>query len=391
MAGIGGRMKRIVGALALLALLAGGGIAYRALQVKEANSQSAPGPRGAPAIPVLVAPVERATVAIKLAAIGTVQPIASVSVKSRIDAQIAEVKVQDGQYVKAGDTLFRLDSRAAEAQVQQAQATLARDKAQLANANRDVGRYAPLVAKDFVSHQQYDTAVSTAQALDASVQADQAALDNAKVLLSYYTIAAPIDGRLGMVSAKAGNNVKANDVPFLTINQVKPIYVNFSIAERELPGIRTAMAAGSVPVQALPAGDKGTPAQGRLAFFDNSVDAATGTIALRAIFENGDERLWPGQFVNVTLVLGEERDALVVPQAAVQLGQASPFVFVVTQDNIAEVRKVTVSRTVDGKSVVASGLASGERVVIDGQLRLSNGSHVQIRPAEHPVAPGSAS
>jgi membrane fusion protein, multidrug efflux system len=384
-------MKRIVGAFAFLALLAGGGLAYRALEVNEANSQSAPSAHSAPAIPVLVAPVERATVAIKLAAIGTAQPIASVSVKSRIDAQIAEVKIQDGQYVKAGETLFLLDGRAAEAQVQQAQAALARDKAQLVNANRDVGRYAPLVAKDFVSHQQYDTAATTAAALEASVQADQAALDNAKVLLSYYTITAPIDGRLGMVSAKAGNNVKANDVPFLTINQVKPIYVTFSVAERELPGIRTAMAAGPVRVQALPAGDKGTPAQGRLAFFDNTVDAATGTIALRAIFENDDERLWPGQFVNVTLLLGEERDALVVPQAAVQLGQASSFVFVVKQDDTAEARKVTVSRTVDGKSVISGGLASGERVVIDGQLRLSNGSHVQIRPAERLPTPGSAS
>ncbi len=387
----GGSMKRIVGAIAFVALLAGGGIAYRALEVKEANSQSAPAPSAAPAIPVLVAAAQRQTVAIKLGAIGTAQPIASVGVKSRIDAQIAEVKVQDGQYVKAGDTLFLLDSRAAEAQVLQAQAQLARDKAQLANANRDVGRYAPLVAKDFVSRQQYDTAVATAQALEASVQADDAALQNAKVQLTYYTIAAPMDGRLGMVTAKAGNNVKANDVPFLSINQVKPIYVTFSVAERELPGIRAAMAAGPVRVDALAAGDKGRPVQGRLAFFDNAVDTTTGTIALRAIFENGDERLWPGQFVNVTLVLGEEPNALVVPQAAVQLGQASPFVFVVKPDNTAEARKVAVSRTVDGQSVIASGLEAGERVVVDGQLRLSNGSRVQVRSGERQTPAGSAS
>lgn len=384
-------MKRIVGAIAFLALLLGGGLAYRALEISEANSQSAPGAREAPAIPVLVAPAERQTVAIKLGAIGTAQPIATVNVKSRIDAQIAEVKVRDGQYVKAGDTLFLLDSRAAQAQVEQAQAQLARDRAQLVNANRDVARYAPLVAKSFVSRQQYDTATTAAQALEASVQADQAALDNAKVVLSYYTIAAPMDGRLGMVTAKAGNNVKANDVPFLTINQVKPIYVNFSVAERELPGIRTAMAAGPVAVEALAAGDKGEPVKGKLAFFDNSVDATTGTIALRAVFDNDDERLWPGQFVNVTLVLGEERDALVVPQAAVQLGQVSPYVFVVKPDNTAEARKVTVSRTVDGKSVITSGLAAGDRVVIDGQLRLSNGSRVQIRSADTRPPAGSAS
>ena len=385
-------MKRVVVAVAFLALLVGGGMAYRGLSVERANSQAAPVPanRLPPAIPVLVAPVERQTVANKLEAIGTAQTIASVAVKSRIDAQIAEVKVRDGQYVKAGDTLFLLDSRAAEAQVHLAEAQLARDEAQLVNAKRDVARYAPLVAKDFVSHQQYDTAGTTAQALEASVQADQAALENAKVLLSYYTITAPFDGRLGMVTAKVGNNVKANDVPFLTVNQVKPIYVTFSVAERELPAIRAAMAEGAVAVEARPAGDKGKPAQGKLAFFDNTVDPSTGTIALRAVFDNDNEQLWPGQFANVTMVLGVEPNALVVPQAAVQIGQSEPFVFVVKPDNTAEARKVTVSRTVDGKSVIAGGLTEGERVVIDGQLRLSNGSRVEIRSADR-VAPGKNS
>jgi membrane fusion protein, multidrug efflux system len=375
-------MNRGVVAIAFMALLAGGGLAYRALSIHQANSQTVQSGRAAPAIPVLVAPAERQTIAIKLVAIGTVQPIATVGVKSRIDAQITEVKVQDGQYVKQGATLFLLDSRAAEAQVHQAEAQLARDKAQLVNANRDVARYAPLVAKDFVSHQQYDTAVTTAQALAASVASDQAALDNAEVQLSYDTITAPIDGRLGMVTAKAGNNVKANDVPFATLNQVKPIYVNFSIAERELPAIRTAMRAGPVKVEAQPAGDKGGPAIGKLAFFDNTVDATTGTIALRAVFDNDDERLWPGQFANVALILGDESDVLVVPQAAVQIGQAHPFVFVVKPDNTAETRPVQVSRTVDGKSVITGGLEPGERVVVDGQLRLVNGSRVEIRSAE---------
>ncbi|HWI26003.1 MAG TPA: efflux RND transporter periplasmic adaptor subunit [Stellaceae bacterium] len=374
-------MKRGVMAVAIVALLAGGGAAYRALRIEQANSQTLPAPHAAPAVPVVVVPAERQTVAVTLGAIGTAQPIASLAVKSRIDAQIAEVKVKDGQYVKAGDVLFLLDSRAAEAQVLQAQAQLARDKAQLVNANRDVGRYAPLVKKDFVSHQQYDTAVTTAQALEAGVQADEAALQNAKVQLSYYTITAPIDGRLGMVMAKVGNDVKANDVPFLTLNQVKPIYVNFSVAERALPAIRAAMAAGPVKVEARPAGDKGAPAVGKLAFFDNTVDATTGTIALRAVFDNQDERLWPGQFANVSLILGDDANALTVPQAAVQIGQGSSFVFVVRPDNTAEARKVTVSRTVDGKSVIASGLQAGERVVVDGQLRLVNGSRVEIRSA----------
>lgn len=384
-------MKRMVVAIAVVALLVGGGIAYRGLSVEQANSQTAAGPRPAPAIPVVVAAAERRSMPLRLDAIGTVQTIASLSVKSRIDAQIAEVKVGDGQYVKAGDVLFLLDARAAEAQVHQMEAQLVRDKAQLANAKRDVDRYAPLVAKEFVSHQQYDTAVTTALALEAGVRSDEAALENAKVLLTYYTITAPIDGRLGMVTAKAGNNVKANDVPFLTLNQVKPIYVLFSVAERELPGIRAAQAAGAVTVSALPAGDKGKPAEGKLAFFDNSVDIATGTIAVRGIFENQDERLWPGQFVNVSLTLASDADALVVPQAAVQIGQAEPFVFVVKNDNTVEARKVAVSRTIDGSSVIASGLAAGERVVIDGQLRLSNGSRVEIRSAGREFTPGSPS
>jgi multidrug efflux system membrane fusion protein len=340
---------------------------------------------------VLVAEAVRQPLPVRLDAIGTAQPYASLSVKSRLDAQIAEVKVKDGQYVKMGDTLFLLDRRAAEAQTRQMDAQLARDRAQLANARRDVERFAPLVAKDFVSRQQYDTATTNAQALEAGVKADEAALDNAKVLLSYYTITSPIDGRIGMVAAKAGNNVKANDVPFLTVNQVKPIYVLYSVSERALPAIRAAMAAGPVTVRAAPAGDNGPPVEGKLAFFENAVDVATGTIALRATFENQDERLWPGQFVNVAMALSVESEALVVPQAAVQIGQNSSFVFVVKSDNTAEARNVAVSRTVDGKSVIESGLQPGERVVIDGQLRLSNGSRVNIRSAQGQPAPGNPS
>ena len=384
-------MNRVLLAIAFLVLLAGAGFGYRAFFVQQASSQTAREAHQPPAVPVLVAAVERQAVPVRLDAIGTVQTIASVGIKSRIDGQIAEVRVKDGQYVKAGEPLFQLDSRAATAQMHQAEAQLARDRAQLVNAKRDVDRFAPLVAKDFVSRQQYDTAVTTAQALDASVQADQAALENAKVQLSYYTINAPIDGRVGMVTLKAGNNVKANDVAFLTINQVKPIYVLFSVAESELPAIRAAMAVGPVAVSALPAGDKAAPAQGKLAFFDNAVDSATGTIALRGIFANEDEHLWPGEFVNTSLTLSVEPNAIVVPQAAVQIGQNDRFVFVVKPDNTAEARKVTVSRTVDGKTVIASGLEPGERVVVDGQLRLSNGSRVEIRSALGPSAAGKTS
>src|SRR5215469_629549 len=385
-------MKRLVMAIIFLALLGGGAVAYHFLWAATPGVQTAQAPRQTPPVPVVVATAERRPMPVRLDAIGNVQSIANVAFKSRIDAQIDQVRVKDGQYVKTGDVLFHLDSRAAEAQVHQMEAQLARDRAQLVNAKRDVDRFAPLVAKDFVSRQQYDTSVTTAQALEASVKADEAALDNAKVLLTYYTITAPIDGRIGMVQSKLGNNLKANDVSFATLNQVKPIYVNFSVSERELPGIKAAMAKGPVAVSALAPGDEGSPIMGKLAFFDNAVDATTGTIALRGVFSNDDERLWPGQYVNVSVTLAVQEDALVVPQAAVQIGQEKPFLFIVRPDNTAEARKVETSRTVDGKTIITSGIAVGDRVVIDGQLRLTNGARVDIRSAQgQPPVVGNAS
>jgi membrane fusion protein, multidrug efflux system len=384
-------MKRLVMAIIFLALLGGGAVAYHFLWAAAPAAQTAQAPRQAPVVPVVVATAERRPMPVRLDTIGTGQAIATVNIKTRIDAQIDQVRVRDGQYVKTGDVLFHLDSRAAEAQVHQMEAQLARDRAQLMNAKRDVDRFAPLVAKDFVSRQQYDTSVTTSQALEGSVKADEAALENAKVLLTYYTITAPIDGRIGLVQLKLGNNLKANDLSFATINQVKPIYVNFSISERELPSIRAAMAKGPVAVSALAPGDTGSPIMGKLAFFDNAVDATTGTIALRGVFDNDDERLWPGQYVNVSVTLSVQEDALVIPQAAVQAGQEKPFVFVVRPDNTAEVRKVVVSRTLDGKAIVASGIEAGDRVVIDGQLRLTNGARVDIRAAQGQPVVGSAS
>jgi multidrug efflux system membrane fusion protein len=304
---------------------------------------------------------------------------------------IAEIKVRDGQYVKAGDTLLLLDGRAAQAQVRQMEAQLARDRAQLTNAKRDVDRFAPLVAKDFVSHQQYDTAVTNSQALEAGAKADEASLENAKVLLTYYTITTPMDGRIGTISLKGGSNVKANDVPILTINETKPIWVAFSLAQSDFPAVRRAMEAGNVEVDVAAPGDSEAPEQGRVEFFENAIDAATGTIALKAVFDNPQERLWPGAFVNVSVKLSIEQDALVVPQAAVQVGQASTYVFVVTADNTAEMRPVVMSRTIAGKSVILKGLEPGEQVVTDGQVRLTNGSRVEIRSADRQNKPGSPS
>jgi len=382
-------MKRVSWAIALTVVLALVGVSYQFNLLGPARSQTgAARPQGP--VPVRVAKVAVKPTPVEFDTIGTVQTIASVAVKSRLDGFIDKVLVQDGQFVKAGDVMFQLDSRAAQAQVDQATATLARDQAQLANAERDVGRYKSLVSKDFVSRQQYDTSTTTATALQATVQADQAQLANAKILLSYYTIVAPFDGRVGMIAIKRGNSIKANDVPLATVNQIQPIYVSFALPQHDLPELRTAMAEGPVMVHVLAQGDKGEPVEGKVAFFDNAIDTTSGTIGVRASFANEHQRLWPGQFVNVSVLVRMDPDALVVPPTAVQVGQQGSYVFVVKSDNKAETRVVTVDRTVAGQAVISKGLTAGETVVIDGQLRLTEGTPVRILPEGAPK-PGDAS
>ena len=382
-------MKHLVWAIAFSAVAAVFTMGASSDFVALAQAQ-APGGRPPGLVPVRVAVATIKPTPVQLDTIGTVQTIASVSVKSRIDAVIDQVMVKDGQSVKAGDALFQLDSRAAEATLHQTEATLARDQAQLANAQRDVERYKPLLSKDFVSHQQFDTSSTAAKALEATVKADQAQVENAKVLLSYYTILAPIDGRVGMIAIKRGNSIKANDLPLATLNQLQPIYVSFALPQVNFPDLRVAMAEGPVLVKVLPQGDKGAPVEGKVAFFDNAIDTTSGTINVRASFTNEEQRLWPGQFVNVSVLIRTDPDALVVPQAAVQLGQNGNYVFVVKDDNTAEARPVGVDRTTGGLAVISKGLKPGEKVVTDGQLRLSDGTHVQII-ANEAQKPGDAS
>jgi multidrug efflux system membrane fusion protein len=384
-------MKRVWIAGAVLVVLAATGIAYQNFVATEARSQTPPGPRSAPAVPVVVTTVKQQPMPVQFEAVGTVQTIASVAVKSRVDGQIAKVFVADGQTVKAGDTVMLIDPRLAQAQLDQAGAQLARDRAQQANAYRDVGRYKPLAAKEFVSRQQLDTSTTTAQAASASVKADEAAVESAQVTLSYFTVKALIDGRIGYINQKIGNDVKANDVALATINQIKPIYVSFPLPQADLPSMRRAMAEGPVKVLAMPVGDSGAPEEGRLTFFENSIDASTGTILVRATFDNPREALWPGQFCNVTVDLSVQNDALTVPSAAVQVGQNNNYVYVITPENKAEYRPVTVSRTIKGITVIAKGLAAGERVVTDGLLRITNGSRVAIRGSGDTPKPDKSS
>ncbi|HEX3499021.1 MAG TPA: efflux RND transporter periplasmic adaptor subunit, partial [Stellaceae bacterium] len=250
-----------------------------------------------------------------------------------------------------------------------------------ANAKREAERQAQLVSKNYTAAATYDTAQTTAATLEATVRADEAALDNMKVQITYYTITTPIDGHVGAVLLRAGNNVKANDTIVLaTVNQLHPIYVAFSLPQSQLPAIREASAGGELAVTALPPGDGGPMETGKLAFIDNAVDTTTGTITLKGIFDNGKDRLWPGQFVNVSLTLRIEPDAIVIPTQAVQVGQNGSYVYVVKPDKTAEPRDITVARAIGGESVIAKGLAEGEQVVVDGQLRLTKGTLVETRP-----------
>ena len=373
-------MRHVIWAGALLGVVAAGAVLYAIAAPDFAHSQQAPAPRQQAGVPVRITTAVTKPTPVEFNTIGNVQTIASVSVKSRIDAVIDQVLVKDGQSVKAGDVLFQLDSRAGQAALHQAEATLARDQAQLANAQRNASRSKSLIAKNFVSQQQFDTDSSTATALEATVKADQAQVENAKVVMSYYTITAPIDGRVGLIAIKQGNSIKANDVPLATVNQIQPIYVSIALPQNSLPELRAAMTKGPVTVQVMPAGDKGGPISGKIAFFDNTIDATSGTINVRSTFENADQRLWPGQFVNVSVLVRTDPDALVIAPAAIQAGQNGTYVFIVKDDNTAEARPVTVDRKVNGLAVISKGLSPGEKVVMDGQLRLSNGTRVQIVP-----------
>ena len=361
-------------------VLAGvGGLAYQTL-FPPGRSQTAAGRGGgAPGVPVAVAPVARVAMPVRIDTFGTVQTIALVSIKSRVDGYIDSVLIRDGQFVKTGDVMFQLDPRSAEAQLRQAQAQLARDQSSLEGAQRDLKRYTELVAKHATPVTNLETAQTQVGVFEGAVKADEAMIENLKVQLSFCTITAPIDGRVGSIAIKTGNSIKANDLPLATINQIQPIYVTVSLPQVAFPNLKAAMARGPVEVSVRPQGDDGPPIKGTVEFFDSAVDTPTGTIAVRAIFTNEEQRLWPGQYASAAITLGMEPDALTVPQAAVRVGQNGNYVFVIKPDRTAEVRLVNVSRTIDGKSVVDKGLNEGEDVAVDGQLRLNNGTKVEIK------------
>jgi len=374
-------MKRLLLAVVLVALLAGG-YYFRGFYFDTAPEARSARPAAAQLVVADVA--AQSPTPILVTAIGTVQSVATVMVKSRVDGEIAKVNFEEGQEVKEGDILFTLDDSALRAQLQQAEANLERDRAQLERNQLEVKRQTELAGRGVASAQKLEDVKTSVAVSEATVRASDATAENARVNLNYTTIRAPITGRTGSIALKRGNVVKAVDtapavMPLVTITQLRPIYVVLTVPERYLGDLRAAMTAGPVPVVAMVPNQPQTPIAGTLTFIDNQVDVATGTISLKARFANDDDRLWPGQFVNVTLTLGIQADAVVVPNAAIQIGPNGPYVFLIRPDSTVELRLVRVDRTSSEKTVIAEGLAAGDRIVVDGQLRLSNGTRVAIQ------------
>lgn len=332
---------------------------------------------GAPPAPVHVQPVTRADVPRLLHAVGNVKASASVAVKPRVTGEIRQVHFTEGQEVREGQPLIGIDPRPFEAALREKRGLLAKSQAQLAKANDDMRRYGKLVGGGYVSREAYEQTATQAAALKATVQSDKAAVESAALELSYCTVIAPISGRVGALNVDKGNMVKdTDDTPVVTIDTLTPIYVTFSVPEAHLPVILERMRREDVPVTAAPAG--GRAETGRLTLVDNTVDTRTGTIRLRGTFENTDRRLWPGQFVQVELPLGMAANALTVPSRAVLSGREGAYVYLVDAENRAAYRAVKVLFEHQGRSVLEGELREGDRVVVDGQVRLAPGLAVEI-------------
>lgn len=340
------------------------------------------------AIPVLLDTTRQKQFPVQLQATGTVEPFASVAIKAQVSGIVEEIHFQEGQEVTAGEVLFTLDRRPFTAALNQAQAALARDRAQLDNARGELQRYRAAEKKGYVSSEQAEQAATKAATFAATVKADEAAVEHARLQLEFCTITAPVSGRTGEVASAVGNLIKANDdSPLVTINRIRPIKVNFTVPGKHLPEIVRYQQAGSLRV-AVVAG--GTDLPGRFSFFDNRIDPASGTLRLKAEFANDDGMLWPGQTVNVRLLLTTRPEATVVPTRAIQLAQEGPRVFVVDEGDIARERAIVSGPLFGEETVVESGLTPGERVVVDGQLQVTDGAKVEERSTGNQKGKGEA-
>ncbi len=338
------------------------------------------GGRGGAPVPVTIGTITRKSMPIDIRAIGSAEPYSTVAVRAQITGQLESVTFKEGDDVKVNQVLFRLDRRPLQASLLQAEANLARDIAQSANAVSQAKRYEDLADRGIATREQVDATRAGAAALNATVEADRAAVESARLQLQYATITAPLSGRTGALMVHEGNLVRANDtVPLVVINQVSPLYVSFGIPESRLSDLKRYMTQNTLKVEATIPNDEGAMSSGRITFVDNAVDATTGTIKIKASFPNVDRRLWPGQFVNVVVLLTMDPDAIVAPTAAVQEGQQTPYVYVVKSDKTVEFRPVQIVRTAGADTVIRTGVQPGEIVVTDGQLRLVPGGRIAVK------------
>jgi len=346
--------------------------------VIAAACKDAPPPR-TPPVPVEVAQATQISAPLTVSANGVVEPLQTVAVTAQVGGTLDNVTFQEGDDVQAGQVLFHIDARPFEAALRQAEATLARDSAQAVSAQREAERYKALVEKDYVTKSQADQAEATAAALKATLVADHAALDNARINLNYTTIRAPIAGRTGRLLVRQGNVVRPNADALVVINQLHPILVRFPVVQREFPAVHRRFAAGNTPVRVVTADSSKVAEAGSLAFLDNAVDSLTGTVTAKAKFVNQGNVLWPGEYVRVSLELAVEENTVAVPTRAVLAGQSGSYVFVVGNDKVATVRPISPGRVVGEFTTIADGIKPGEQVVVDGQSRLTPNAHVELK------------
>jgi multidrug efflux system membrane fusion protein len=372
------RWKRAIAVSVPIALIAGALVAWR-VGAPGFGAKAAANDHGPPAIPVTAGTAATRNVPVYVEGLGSVQAFNAVAVKSRVDGQITKVFFREGQEIKAGESLFQIDPRPFAASIQQAEAAKEKDEAQLQSAQLDLDRAAKLLTPGFQTRQGYDQQKATVGQLQASIKADQAQIDTARLSLDYSLVKSPIEGRTGQRLVDIGNLVQAaQNTTLVSVTQMRPIFVSFTVPAERLEAIRKSQAQQHLKVIAYAMDDKTQIAQGELTLIDNQVDAATGTIHLKAQFDNVGEPLWPGQFVNARIVLSTRENAVTVPEVAVMEGPNGPYVYVIGGNDTVQRRPVDVVANQEGVAVIGRGLQSGERIVIEGQYRLIDGAKVKL-------------